>query len=238
MALCLSACQATIHVGIDVNQNGGGTVIATAHLDRDAANFAPDVRTADLVAAGWKVVGPTPSGIGGVDFTASKPFADPAEARAVVTELSGSTGPFRDLAVASHRSFFETTTSFQGMVDLTCGLNCFSDPQLQQALGGAANLGIDPSKLQADSGVVVDRLFQFEVAAHLPGKRQSSNATAGAGRGTVWKVQLGQKVALAATARAWNIPHIVLVAVIGILLLAAIGLVVVKRRTRRPAQRR
>jgi hypothetical protein len=235
LAFCLSACQATVRVGVDVKQNGGGSVTVTAHLDRDAASFASSVRTSDLVKSGWTVVGPTPVANGGVDFTATKSFANPAQAQTIVSELSGPTGPFRDLSIARHQSFFRTATTFQGTVDLTCGLNCFSDPQLQQALGGAPDLGIDPSKLQADAGVIVDRLFQFEVAARLPGTLQASNAPTQAGNGAVWKASLGQKAVLSARAQAWNVGHIVLVVAIGALLLtgAVLGGLKLRHRHRR-----
>jgi hypothetical protein len=238
--LCLSACQTTIQVGVDVNRNGSGSVTVTAHLDHDASAFAPNVRTSDLVNSGWTVKGPTPAVDGGVDFVASKGFANPTQARTVISELSGPSGPFRDLVISSHRSFFETTTTFGGTIDLTCGLNCFSDPQLQQALGGSADLGIDPSKLQADAGVIVDRLVQFEVAARLPGKVQTSNAPTQVGNGALWKARLGQKASLLASAREWNAPHIALVVVAGLCLVAAAALVVVKRgrRRHRPAHKK
>ncbi|MDQ6614825.1 MAG: hypothetical protein M3083_08775 [Actinomycetota bacterium] len=232
VVLCLSACQATIRVGVDVKENGSGSVNVTAHLDRDAASFAQYVRKSDLVDRGWQVAGPTPSANGGVDFSASKAFANPAQAKSVVSELSGPSGPFRDLAISSHHSFFQASTTFAGTIDLTCGLACFSDPRLQQALGGAPDLGIDPAKLQADAGIMVDRLFQFEVAARLPGTLQSSNAPAQAGNGALWKARLGQKAVLLAKARAWNVGHIVLLVVIGILFLAGAVLALVRVRNR------
>ena len=55
--------------------------------------------------------------------------------------------------------------------------------------GRGADLGIDPSKLQSDAGLIVDRLFEFQVAARLPGKLQSSNAPSQAGNGALWKAR-------------------------------------------------
>ncbi len=241
VVLCLSACQADIQVGVDVRQNGSGSVTVTATLDQAAAAYASDVRTSDLVNSGWKVVGPTPAANGGVTFTASKAFANPAQAKVVVSQLSGSTGPFRNLTIGSRHSFFRTTTTFQGTVDLTCGLNCFSDPQLQQTLGGS-DLGINPSALQADAGVILDRLFQFEIAARLPGPVQS-NAPVQVGNGALWKATLGQKAVLMASAKSWNVTHIVEVAVGGMVVLvlvvvALVALVRRRRRRRRGAHRR
>ncbi len=238
VVLLLSACQASIRVGVDVNSDGSGAVSVTAHLDRDAAtSYAQYVRTSDLVKSGWKVTGPTAGAAGTVDFTATKPFANPVQAKAVVAELSGPGGPFRDLTIVSHPSFFQTKTTFQGKVDLTCGLTCFSDPQLQQVLGGAPNSGIDPSNLQADAGIILDRIFQFEVAARLPGKVQSSNAPSQVGNGAVWKIKLGQSAVVSATSRSWNVVHILLV-VLGGLLVIALVVVAILRLRRRPGATR
>jgi hypothetical protein len=233
VVLLLSACQASIRVGIDVNSDGSGAVSVTAHLDHDAAtSYAQYVRTSDLVKSGWKITGPTPATGGTVDFTATKPFANPDQAKAVVAELSGPSGPFRDLAVVRHPSFFQTKTTFQGTVDLTCGLTCFSDPQLQQALGGAANSGIDPSNLQADAGIILDRIFRFEVAARLPGKLQSSNAPSQVGNGAVWKIKLGQNAVVSATSRSWNVVHILIVVLCGLVVIAVVVVAILRFRRR------
>lgn len=227
----LGGCQAAIDIGINVNADGSGSVTVTAHLDQAAADYAQDIQTADLVKAGWTVTGPTPQPGGAVEITASKPFANPVAAQAVVSELSGSTGPFRSLTLVRHQSFFETKTVFGGTADLTCGLNCFSDPQLQQALGGPDD-GIDPSALQADAGVILDRIFQFQVAVRLPGHIQSSNAPSQAGNGAVWNVELGQKATLSAASRQWNVTHIAAAAIGGLLALALVvaGIAFARRR--------
>lgn len=234
MVFVLCGCQADLDIGVNVNANGSGSVTVTAHLDRDAASYAEDVQTSDLVKAGWTVTGPTPVAGGGVEITASKPFATTAAAAAVVSELSGSTGPFRDLSLSRRSSFFQTRTTFGGTADLTCGLNCFSDPQLQQTLGGTDD-GIDPSELQADAGVIVDRILQFQVAVRLPGHVQSSNAPSEVGNGAVWKIQLGQKAVLMASSRAWNGFHIAAVVIGGLLVLVAAGVAAprFRRRSRR-----
>ena len=228
VVLFLSACQATFTVGVAVNRDGSGSVTVRAHLDRDAAtSYGSYVRTADLTQAGWMVAGPTTGAGGSVDFTATKAFADPAAANGVVAELSGATGPFRDLTIVRRASFFQTTTRFQGTVDLTCGIDCFSDPGLQQALGGR---GIDPAALQTHTGVALDQVFRFQVTVRLPGQIRSTNGTRTGGQ-VVWPAALGQKAALTAGARAWNTAHILLVALVG--LLAVVALVLSGRRLAR-----
>ncbi|HEX3539005.1 MAG TPA: hypothetical protein VHT75_01060 [Acidimicrobiales bacterium] len=232
--LLLSACQATIRVGVTVNSNGSGSVTVRAHLDRDAAaSYASSVRTSDLTQAGWAVTGPTTGAGGSVDFTATKAFANPAAAKAVAAELSGPTGPFRDLTIVRRASFFQTSTRFQGTVDLTCGINCFSDPQLQQTLGGA---GIDPAALQTRTGVALDQVFQFQVAARLPGQIQAANGSRSGGE-VVWPVHLGQTATLSAQARTWNVTHILLTLLVGVLAVVALVLSG-RRRARHRAARR
>jgi len=238
-----SACQATVRVGIDTGTDGSGTVVVRAQLDREAAaavpNLAQQLRTSDLGKAGWVVVGPTPAADGAVVVTASKPFRNAAEASAAVGEVSGRTGPFHDLAITQKKSLFETRTAFRGTVDLTCGLRCFADPQLQQELGGSPDLGIDPAKLQAGTGVILDRLFRFEVAVRLPGSVQSSNAPAQAGNGAQWQPKLGDKATLLATARAWNIGHIALAVFAALtVLVAAVSLGARQARGRRRMRHR
>lgn len=240
IVLLLSACQATVQVGIDAHGDGSGTITVTARLDAEAAasvpHLAQELRTSDLVKAGWRVDGPKAAPGGGVVVSASKPFRNSAEAAAVVAELSGPSGPFHDLRIERRQSLFSTRTTFRGTVDLTCGLHCFADPQLQQDLGGA-DLGLDPAKLQADAGVILNRLFTFEVAVRLPGSVQSSNAPAQAGNGAQWRPNLGDKAVLTATAHAWNTTHILLAVVLGLLALAT-AVVLPLASLRRRATRR
>jgi hypothetical protein len=160
--------------------------------------------------------------------TASKSYRNPVEEMQIINDLSGPTGPFHDFHLRHQHSFFSTRTTFTGNVDLTCGLRCFGDPALQQQLG--ADLGIDPSKLQQQAGVILNRVFKFEIAIRLPGSLQSSNAPAQAGNGAVWQPKLGDKATLTATARAINTTRIALIAGATVVLVALIVVLVVRRR--------
>jgi hypothetical protein len=232
VALGLSACQATIRIGINANSHGGGTVSASVLLDKEATQAVPDLgqqlRTSDLLRAGWRVQGPTPVAGGGTIVTATRAYRNPTEAMQIVNDLSGPTGPFHDFHFRQRRSFFSTSTSFSGNVDLSCGLRCFGDAQLQQQLGG--DLGVDPAKLQRQSGVILDRLFKFEVAVRLPGSLRSSNAPGQAGNGAVWQPKLGDKATLTATARAINATRIALVAVAVVAALVVVVVLLLRRR--------
>jgi hypothetical protein len=239
-AFALSACQATLRVGIDAHRDGSGTVTVTATLDRDAAGVVGDLgqqlRTADLAQAGWTVSGPRPVPDGGVEIQAAKPFGNRAEAIRVLAELSGGapgkgTGPFNGLAIDERRGFLASTMTFHGVVDLTCGLACFGDAALQQQLGGPA-MGIDPAKLQQQTGNNLNRILRFEVAVRLPGTLRSSNAATKAANSAEWQFGLGDKVQLAATSRSWNATNMVSLAIaITVVagLLAAVAFVIRRR---------
>jgi|SRR5713101_1074656 len=240
LVLALAACQVTVRTSINADRDGSGTVAIAVQLDHEAAQVVPDLaqqlQTSDLVKAGWRIVGPRPGPGNGVVVTASKSFANPSQAGQVMTEVSGTAGPFHGFRLVRHASFFTTRTSLQGTVDLTCGLACFSDIGLQHQLG--PNLGLDPVRLQRDAGIILDRLFRFEVQARLPGSVQSSNAPAQVGNGAQWRPKLGDKVVLTVSARAWNVAQLVILA--AVILLIVLGTVVVllrwRRRRRQPTR--
>jgi len=217
-------------------------------LDRDAAGGVGDLgqqlRTADLAQAGWTVSGPRPVHDGGVEIQAAKPFRNRAEAIRVLGELSGGApgngaGPFNGLAIDERRGLLASTTTFHGVVDLTCGLRCFGDPALQQQLGGAA-MGIDPAKLQQQTGIILNRILRFEVAVRLPGTLRSSNAAkkARAANSAEWQFGLGDKVELAATSRSWNSTNIVALAIAITVVAGLLGAATVLVRRRHAARRR
>lgn len=238
VVICLSACQATVRIGIVVGPKGAGTVSVTASLDHDAAGAVGDLsqtlRTADLQQAGWRIDGPSPVPGGGMTVVVTKAFSTPAEAVHVLGELSGPTGPFRDLNLVRDTSPAGTTTTFKGTVDLTCGLACFGDAQLQQALG--ANLGLDPVKLQ-QAGIDPAQILTFEVGVRLPGALQSSNAPARAHGESQWVFKLGAKATVDSSSRIAHHGHLVqieiVVAVVVVALVAGATWLLLRRRRRR-----
>jgi hypothetical protein len=241
MAVASTACQATLRVGVDAHRDGRGLVTVTVVLDRDAAKSIPDLaqelRTSDLHQKGWRIIGPQPATNQGVVVQATKPFASPAQAIEVLGELSGDTpghgpGPFNGFRIDQHHGWLTTTTTFHGVVDLTCGLRCFGDARLQQQLGGQ-NLGVDPTALQQQAGIILNRIFRFEVAVRLPGTRQTSTSPAPAGNGAVWQPRLGDNVELTATSLTWDSFRVV---VLGAAVVALAGAVVAVGRLRRRAR--
>ena len=234
------ACRADLEVAVTARPDGGGRVQATVTLDADAVaqlpDLAGDLRVDDLRQAGWEVTGPRPHGDGGAEIVASKPYSSAAEAAAVVAELAGPAGPFRDFRVEQERSFLRTRTSFLGTVDLSAGLDGFSDDALRERLGGSG-LGLTPEQLEARLGGSPDRVFAFRVVAALPGKVES-NAPGAAGGPAVWEPKLGEQLSLVASSERLNRANIGLAAagvLAGLALLVVLGVRLLRRGGTRAA---
>ncbi len=187
--------------------DGGGQVRATVVLDKQAAaqvpDLAQDLRLDDLDAAGWEVEGPSGSDGGEVRVEATKSFTTPAGASRAIEELGGPKGPFRDFRLRVDRSFLETRTSVDGTVDLSSGLEGFSDEVLRQRLGSP--LGVDLATVERQLGRPLQEMFRVTVEARLPGEAP-----------TVVSPELGQRAELVASARRLNVERIVAAAVAGV----------------------
>ena len=203
-----SACQVTIAVGVDAQQNGSGVVRAGVGLDDDALHQIPDLaqqlRVDDLKKAGWTVVGPRKEGDNRTWVRATKPFANPAGAARAMTELNGPKGPFKNFRLTTKHSFLRTKTSFSGTVDRV-GAQGLADPRLQQQLGGS---GVDPKVLEQQLNELIDRTVRTEVVVHLPGSI-SSNAPTEISGGVVWHPKAGEQAHLVASSTAWNLRPII-----------------------------
>jgi hypothetical protein len=208
--LLLTACHVDIGVGVDVHDDGTGTVRATVTLDGDAAQRVPDLanqlRVDDLRNAGWRVDTPKSLKDGSMVVQAARGFRTPAEASRIVAQLNEPNGPFRRFRLERTRSFLKTTTRFTGTVDLSRGLASFSDPQLDRQLGGGT-FGVDQAQLERQAKAALDRVFTVTVAVRLPGPTTSNSARA-ASNGAVWRPRLGEKAELVASASQWNVQRI------------------------------
>jgi hypothetical protein len=231
------ACKLDVAVAVDTRADGRGDVQVTAVLDREAARMMGDVderlRTADLRRAGWEVDAPEVRSDGSVEVVVRHGFAGPGDAQRVLADVAGDGGPFRGFVVRQRHTFWRTTTSFAGTVDLGKGIEAFADTELARQLGGGPALGVPVDQLERRLGGPVDRLFGLQVSVRLPGKVEESNApTEGAG-GAVWSPKLGEQASLQATAAQWNARNIALLAVAVAAALAAVGVAAVRRLRRR-----
>ncbi len=229
----LTGCKLSIVVGIDARADGSGVVRATVTLDKEAADRLGQaggrLEAEDLRRAGWTVTGPTPIGGGGATLIASKGFGTPAELGAVIDEVAGPRRPLRDFKLERDRSFARTETRFSGVVDLSGGVDAFGDDRLREQTG--ADIGLDLEELERQAGVALNRFFSVQVAVRLPGS-VDANAPTVAGNGAVWRPQLGERAALAASGSQLDTRRIGL---LGIAALSGIALVVVVVRRIRTA---
>lgn len=238
LVLATAGCQLDVNVGFDVEDDGSGVVRVAVGLDDDAMQRVPELaeqlEVDDLVDAGWTITGPAADGDGRTWIRASKPFASPEEAGAVLAELSGDAGPFRDFRVERERSFLAETWRFGGVVDLSAGLEGFSDDALRERLDGTS-FGVGTAELERRAGRALDRVFTFRVASELPGS-VSSNAPLDVEGGPVWTPTLGEQVSLSAEGRVVDTARVAWLAVAAGAFVALLG--VLFRRVRRRRRER
>jgi hypothetical protein len=226
----LGGCRVGVSVEVETGADGGGHVRATVTLDDEAARQVPDLaeqlRVDDLEAAGWEVDGPTPLAGGGATVSATKPFATSEGASRALRELGGGFGTLR---LRVDRSFWKTTSTLEGAVDLTGGLAAFGDEELAAVVGNPT-LGLDPAAVERDLGRPLAEVLAVELVGDLRG-RLDADAPGTRGGDAVWPVPLGTTVAVRATAEQWNTLSLALGAVAALSGVAL--LVVILRRSPR-----
>jgi hypothetical protein len=201
-------------------------------LDDDAVSrfgdLAGELRVDDLRQAGWQVEGPRKEDDGLTWVRASRSFSGADEANAVLSQLSGPDGPFRDLRLTHSRSLLRTTTRLTGVVDLGAGAAAFGDADLAGRVGDT--LPLDLNRLRNELGADADEELQVAFEADLPGSVRA-NAPQEGGR-AVWRPALGQQVPVEASSEALALVPLVPV-VAGLLLLAVVGAAFLVWRRRR-----
>jgi hypothetical protein len=216
----LSGCRMVATVDVRVAEGGSGTVTVGAGFDADAlarlGDPATELRLDDLGAAGWDVAEPAQEG----DLTwirAEKPFSDEAGLQQALDEVAGQ-GVLPDWTLSEESSLWSTDWRLDGTVDVTGGVERFSDPALVESLGGEPFGGLDTA-VELETGIPVEEQVEVIVTAELP------DGTAG-----VWEPLLGSvepsSVALEASrpttvARWWFVPVAIVTLVVGLLVLRA-----------------
>ena len=198
IVLLTTSCQARVEVAVDVRQGGAGTVTVSLGLDDDAMDEIGDLGEVldvdDLVDRGWEIGDPDLRGDGFTWVPATREFGSPAEATAVLDEVSGPDGPFGSLTLARDRELLTTRYTLTGAVDLREGIEAFSDPALTEALGGPL-AGLTDAELEAAT--------TFRLAVTLPGDVRS-NAPVPDAEPAVWELRLGERRPVTATAERFN----------------------------------
>lgn len=226
-----SGCRVDADVDVAVRRNGSGTVAVTVRLDQDAAirvpNLANQLRTDDLKAAGWTVSGPRPAPGGGLTLVARARFTRVADVGPLVDQLAGARGPLR-ATLERHHSFGRDRFTFAGTLDLSKGLDTFSDPAFRQRLGDQP---LDQILAGQPSALVASSQVRFTLS--LPG-RVASEPRARDHQRVQWKATLGQPpVELRATSDqrsgATRVFSIVAVAAVTALVLTVMGALILRR---------
>lgn len=164
----LSSCRVDATVDIDLREDGSGsvevTIVADAEVVAAAPGLAEDVRLDDLTASGWVADGPAPTDDGGLRLVLTHPFDTPAEATAVLAQLSDQGGPFRDLIVDQARSFARLTSSVTGTISLAEGLSSFADAEVVELIGGEPY-----AETLAERGIPLAEAFGLRLTVTAPG---------------------------------------------------------------------
>ena len=188
-AALLASCRVDARVDVAVGDDGAGQVQVTAGFDDEALARAGDLRLDDVRAAGWTVTGPQKEldrdASGRTWIHATKGFTDGQQFTAIMNEVTGTSGVFRDFQLRRTTGFARVTYTLTGTIDATRGLDAFSDPEVAQLLGGNA-LGrpaADAIKDAANASLV----FAVVLPRHVQG-----SADRVVGRRAEWDVPLGR----------------------------------------------
>lgn len=236
----LTGCNLQLEVAIDVEEDGSGLVTAGLGLDAEANDRYPNAAdllvTSDLVEAGWEIELPDgPAADGRRWVRASKPFSNPSELQAVLDELTGPDGAFRNFEISRDNDAVKSTFRVTGDVDLTDGLDTFTDDELSALLEDPP-LGVDRATLEAEIGTTLEEAVSVRVVVRVPGN----------GDGETVEVALGDQAAVDASATEENRAaqllgwvRLALLALLGLsLVLAAVNWLLDRRYERLQPQRR
>ena len=153
LVLALAGCRMDVNVGIDIAEDGSGTVNVAVGVDDDLLARVPGavdhVHLDDLTQAGWKVTGPTKEADGNTWVHLSRPFANPAEMKEILGEINGPGGPLGTFDLVISEEWDKTTWTLTGSAGLTDGVAGFVDPALAEAFGTSKPL----DQLVEESGV-------------------------------------------------------------------------------------
>ena len=169
-----------------VNPNGSGTVTVTIDVDKEIIQRSPDVADdldfSDLKKNGWKLTEPVDTESGGKQLVLARDFANESEATAVLAQLNGNRGPFREVILRRGGKARDSSWNLSGRLEVTGGLQAFADDQLIAALGATPYESTVKSQ-NLDLG----KALTIEFVASLPGELKSSTAIPENGKLT-WRV--------------------------------------------------
>ena len=137
-AVFVAGCRADVGVDVVVAEDGSGTVTVTVGVDEavvsEVNELALQLRTDDLVSAGWQVAEPVEGPDGGLVLQATKEVPSAEQFGAVLAEIHPVLFPAAELDL--RRSFASTRYVWSSTVDRTVGFETFGDPEVADLLGG------------------------------------------------------------------------------------------------------
>lgn len=169
--------ETTVDIGLD----GRGTITQGIGFDDAALKRVGDpavaLRSQDLVDAGWVVDPVVTEG----DLTwvrVHQDFSTPEQANALMAQLSGPDGPFRDLEVIRTTGPLSDSVRFSGILDTTAGLAMFGDKALADAFGGDASGGL-LARIEKEEGRSPAEMVAIDLRATVGGKSRTWTSSFG-----------------------------------------------------------
>ena len=169
----LSACRVDTTVSMKVERNGSGSLIVAITADKEIVEQAPklsnDLNFGDLTKVGWKLVGPERTEDGGLRVTLTHTFTNETQATALLAQLNGSRGPFRDVRLAREGKSRDSLWKLTGRLEVTGGLQAFADDQLLSVVGSTPY-----EQTVKDAGLDLGKALGLQFDATLPGDIKST----------------------------------------------------------------
>ncbi|MFI5053093.1 MAG: hypothetical protein ACHQDE_01925 [Acidimicrobiia bacterium] len=188
LLVVLAGCKVDATVSIRVHRDGSGVVTVTANLDPEAVKAAETgggkledrVRLADLGRAGWTVEPWARGKDGSAQIVLRKPFQSPTQVAGIMREVSGASGPLRDVTVTRDRGLLSTHYEVKGSLDLAqLQTGVAADPDVVAAL---TNQKVDVNAIDQSLLAQIRDSFGLTVTVQLPGRDTQVVGTAGKAR--------------------------------------------------------
>lgn len=198
----LAACEVRAEIDVAIDSDGSGQITVAMGFDPGALDRLghPEhaLHTEDLEAVGWEISEPETDEEGFTWISGERSFGTVEELAAVLAEVSGTNGPLRDPMIEEVETDEEISRTFSVTVDLSDGLDTFSDPELEETLRGEPFGGVDEA-VEDDEGRPVEEMFDIAVHWSFDGDDRDMALALGDEAQTVEITTVEEKPAVVAT---------------------------------------
>jgi len=239
--LLVSSCTIQLRVKIDLAEDGSGQITAGIGLDEGARNepalqnVEEALRISDLTSAGWEFESTGLGSDGREWFESTKSFTNPDDLQKALNELTNSPEAFKDWKYSSEITSKTRDFAISGVVDLTDGLNLFTDQALNNLLDEPP-LGIAIETLEESLGTPINESVSLQVIINLPDQSNEEIINVPLGEQRVVEVQ-GNSEHRVAQILDWVVLAVIALLVLSIIL-AILNWYLDKRYEQRQLQRR